>query len=80
MWCYQQVGISIPHNDTAQKNAAKKVVPVSEARVGDILWNSGHVGIYIGDGKFIHAPHPGAAVGIQSVSSYGSFTNALQMY
>ncbi len=80
MWCYSQVGISIPHNDTAQKNAAKKVVPVSEARVGDILWNSGHVGIYIGDGKFIHAPHPGAAVCIQSVSSYGNFTNALQMY
>ncbi len=78
-WCYKQAGISISHNTESQKNEAKKQVPVSEARVGDILYKSGHVGIYIGNGEFIHAPHTGDVVKISKVAGYG-FSTALQFY
>ena len=76
-WCYKQVGISIPHNTEEQFKKATKKVPVSEARVGDILYKKGHVGIYIGNGEFIHAPHTGDVVKISKVNGYG-FKNALQ--
>ena len=78
-WCYKQAGISISHNTESQKNEAKKQVPVSEARVGDVLYKSGHVGIYIGNGEFIHAPHTGDVVKISKVAGYG-FSTALQFY
>ncbi len=77
-WCYNQVGISIPRTTGAQKSGAKKVVPVSEARVGDILFKQGHVGIYIGNGQYIHAPKPGRSVETQSNVNY--FECALQYY
>lgn len=79
LWCYKQVGITIPHNDASQKAKAKKVVSVSEARVGDILWMSGHVGIYIGNNQYIHAPTSGEVVKIESGAT-GFFTYALQFY
>ncbi|MDD8049354.1 MAG: NlpC/P60 family protein [Thomasclavelia sp.] len=76
-WVYAQNGISIPRTSGEQRASAKTVVPVSEAEVGDILWRNGHVGIYIGNGQYIHAPHTGDVVKVSSLSS-SSFTNALR--
>lgn len=76
-WVYRQNGISIPRTSSEQRSSAPTVVSVSEAQVGDILWRSGHVGIYIGGGQYIHAPHTGDVVKISSLSS-SSFTNALR--
>lgn len=78
-WCYKQVGMNISHNDALQKAEAKKIVSVSEARVGDILWMDGHVGIYIGNNQYIHAPTTGDVVKIASGAT-GFFTYALQFY
>jgi len=61
-WCYRQAGISIPRVDTSQRAAATSVLPVSAAEPGDILWMPGHVGIYMGDDCYIHAPTPGDVV------------------
>ena len=77
-WCYAKVGISIPHNTESQKSAAIRTVPVSEARVGDILYKHGHVGIYIGNGQYIHAPQTGDVVKISNNAS--RFECALQFY
>lgn len=77
-WCYKQVGIEMSHNTESQKAEATKVVSVSEARVGDILYRNGHVGIYIGNDQYIHAPHTGDVVKI--ASGVNRFTNALQFY
>ena len=71
-WVYRQNGISIPRTSGAQKSAGK-TVSMSELQVGDILWKSGHVGIYIGGGQYIHAPQTGDVVKISSLSS-GRFT------
>ena len=78
MWCYNKAGISIPHNTDEQKNAAIKTVPVSEARVGDILWKDGHVGIFIGNDQYIHAPQTGDVVKISN--GVNRFSLALQFY
>lgn len=69
-WCYSRVGISLPHSSSAQKNAGTQI-SISQAQPGDILWKSGHVGIYIGNGQYIHAPRTGDVVKISSVSGSG---------
>lgn len=54
MWCYSQAGMSIPKHSEAQARALEHI-PLEEARAGDILWRQGHVAIYIGDNRYIHA-------------------------
>lgn len=75
-YCYRQAGIAIPRN-SEDKAAFGRKVPVSEATPGDILWRPGHVGIYIGDDRYIHEPHTGAACTIASGASY--FTSAIKI-
>jgi cell wall-associated NlpC family hydrolase len=36
----------------------------------------GHMGMYIGGGQFIHAPHTGDVVKISTLAGYGSFVGA----
>ncbi|MCD7808747.1 MAG: DUF5011 domain-containing protein [Erysipelotrichaceae bacterium] len=69
MWCYAQVGKSIPHSSSAQK-AAGTVISLSQLKAGDIVWRSGHVGIYVGNGLVIHAPGTGKVVCYTSVSGF----------
>ncbi len=51
-WCYAQAGISIPRQSEAQRDAGR-VIAISEAESGDILWMFGHVGIYIDENTVI---------------------------
>lgn len=62
-WVYRHVGISLPHYSAAQWRYGRRV-PRRALRPGDLLFFSGlgHVGIYLGHGALIHAPHPGARV------------------
>ena len=60
---------------TKKKNAQGKKIALSEAQPGDILYRMGHVGIYIGGDRYIHAPHRGEVVKI--ASGISSFTCAL---
>jgi cell wall-associated NlpC family hydrolase len=67
-------GIQLPPNTTAQSKAG---VPVSlaELQAGDLVFYDtlkrpySHVGIYMGDGKFVHAPKTGAQVRVESLKS-----------
>ena len=74
VYAYAQVGVSLPHSSYAQYNMG---VPVSysELQPGDLVffYGLGHVGIYVGGGSFIHAPHTGDVVKISSMS--GSYTS-----
>jgi cell wall-associated NlpC family hydrolase len=69
MYVYAQVGVSLPHYTGAQWNVG---VPVaySDLQPGDLVFfdGLGHVGLYIGGGEFIHAPHTGDVVRIDSLS------------
>ena len=75
-YCYRQAGIMIPRNSEDQAAFGRKV-PGSEATPGDILWRPGHVGIYIGEDRYIHEPHTGAVCTIASGASY--FTSAIKI-
>lgn len=77
-WCYRQAGIEITRTTYTQVAAALKKVPVFQARPGDVLWNSHHVAIYVGNGEYIHAPHTGDVV--RYGNSLSTFTYALQFY
>ena len=67
-------GIRLPHSTKAQSEAG---VPVSlaELQAGDLVFYDtlkrpfSHVGIYLGDGKFVHAPKTGAQVRVESLKS-----------
>lgn len=70
-YVYAQVGISLPHYTVAQWNYPGAVpVPKNQLQPGDLVFFNGldHVGIYIGYGDFIDAPHTGADVEIDSLS------------
>jgi peptidoglycan DL-endopeptidase CwlO len=77
MYVYAQLGISLPHYTVAQWNATE---PVSQSQMqpGDLVFfdGLGHVGIYIGGGQFVDAPHTGSVVRIDSISGFGSFDGA----
>jgi cell wall-associated NlpC family hydrolase len=72
MYVYAQVGVSLPHYTVAQYNYSNSVsVSRSQLEPGDLVFFAGlgHVGIYVGNGQFIHAPHTGSVVRIDSLSS-----------
>ena len=77
MWCYAQAGVSLGHYSGSQGKAGA-VIPLSQAQPGDILWKSGHVGIYIGGGQYIHAPQTGDVVKV--ASNLNQFSCAVRPY
>ena len=77
MWCYAQAGVSLDHYSGSQGQSGA-IIPLSQAQPGDILWKSGHVGIYIGNGQYIHAPQTGDVVKI--ASNVSRFTCAVRPY
>ena len=66
MYCHRAAGISLAHSSGSQGSVGKSV---STPQPGDVVCYAGHVGIYIGGGKMIHAPRTGDVVKIASVSS-----------
>ena len=77
MYVYAKLGISLPHYTVAQWNATE---PISQSQMqpGDLVFfdGLGHVGIYIGNGQFVDAPHTGSVVRIDSIAGFVSFDGA----
>ena len=74
-YCYRQAGISISHY-TEDQLKELTVVPLSQARPGDILYKYGHVAIYVGGDEYIHEPRTGDVCRKATGISY--FTCALR--
>jgi murein DD-endopeptidase len=70
-YTFERAGYRVPRTSREQHRAASPV-PIGEARPGDLVFfaESGrvsHVGIYVGDGRFIHAPSEGQRVKVSSI-------------
>ena len=66
----EALGQEIGRTTWAQMSAGQQV-SVEEAKVGDVLvfFGGNHVGIYLGNGQFIHAPQPGDVVSVSPLST-----------
>jgi cell wall-associated NlpC family hydrolase len=74
-WAYGRLGVSVPHSSYALYGLGRNVAR-SRLKPGDVLFFSGlgHVGLYIGRGRMVHAPYSGRTVEIVPLgrSHYGS--------
>jgi len=75
MTVYQLNGLNLPRHSRTQYDAGSSV-SISELQKGDLVFFAlhgkrkvSHVGIYIGDGKFIHAPSHGKKISIEHLST-----------
>lgn len=70
MTAWRQAGISLPHYSYSQYSKSRKI-PLSQAQPGDLIFYFGgsvhHVGMYIGNGKMVHAANPDEGVVITDV-------------
>ena len=73
-WAYGRLGVAVPHSSYGLYDVGRRVAR-SRMRPGDLLFFNGlgHVGIYIGRGRMVHAPHTGTRVQVVSLrrSAYG---------
>ena len=76
-YVYRQFGVDMPHWVPYQWDLGIPVIPGSE-QPGDLVFfnNLNHVGIYIGNGYFIHAPRTGDYVKISSLAERKDYMGA----
>jgi cell wall-associated NlpC family hydrolase len=72
-YVYAHFGIALPHSSYAQFGDGRRVTRRS-LRPGDLVFfdGLGHVGLYVGNGRFIHAPHTGTRVRIERLGGWYS--------
>ncbi len=78
MWAYRHVGVYLPHFSGGQINYGHRVSR-SNLQPGDLVFFGSpihHVGMYVGGGDFIEAPHTGDVVKISSLSGRGDYVGA----
>ena len=67
LYSYKRAGLVLPHSTDRQRSVSRPI-RLGEVRRGDLLFFNqegkkfGHVGIYVGDGRFVHAPSSGKSV------------------
>jgi cell wall-associated NlpC family hydrolase len=78
-YAYAQIGKSVPHYTGAIWAAFPKV-PSDQLEPGDLVFFNGlgHMGIYIGGGQYVHAPHTGDVVKVSSLGERSDYVGAVR--
>lgn len=66
-WVFAQFGVSLPHYSGAQMSVGTAVGSIAEAAPGDIIVNTQHAAIYIGNGMVINALNPAQGTQVTSL-------------
>jgi len=79
-YIYNHFNIALPHSAKDQTSKGT-VVSKSNLRTGDLVFfdngtNINHVGMYVGDGKFIHSPKPGSSIRIAELKYMPNYNTA----
>lgn len=78
MWVYSKVGVALPHSSRAQISVGERVSR-DNLKPGDLVFFGSpihHVGIYIGNGNFVHAPSTGDVVKVTALGSRRDYVGA----
>lgn len=71
-YAYKSAGVTVPRTSRAQLDASTSI-PLWEASPGDLLFfkskDWSHVGIYLGEGRFVHAPTTGRKVSLGTMEN-----------
>ncbi|GGL47388.1 C40 family peptidase [Planomonospora parontospora] len=70
---YKKLGVSLPRVSQDQQNEGRSIPSLKQALPGDLLTFGSpatHIGIYVGDGKMLHAPRTGDVVKIVDMDDY----------
>ena len=85
LYAYAQVGIRLDHYAAFQFHEGRRIGQ-GQLKPGDLLfWHPkadgpGHVGIYIGGGKMLHAPHTGDIVHVTDIRGKAGYLGAVRPY
>lgn len=80
VWAFHQAGITVPHSSQALA-AGGQPVALDQMQPGDVISffpDASHVGIYVGDGRVIHATFEGLPVAVESL--YAAPINDVRRY
>jgi cell wall-associated NlpC family hydrolase len=71
-WAYGRIGIDLPHSSYALYGEGRRVAE-SRLESGDVLFfeGLGHVGLYLGRGRMVHAPQSGRSVEVVRLGGLG---------
>ena len=79
MSVYANFGVSLPHSSAADRSVGATVNGIENAQPGDIIYYSGHVGIYAGNGQIVHASTSKTGI-IVSSATYRSILSIRRIF
>ncbi|MDO4556818.1 MAG: NlpC/P60 family protein [Lachnospiraceae bacterium] len=77
---YKHFGKNLPHSSYSLRKVGKKVSSLKKAKAGDIICYSGHVAIYMGNNKIVHASNPSTGIKISSNAKYRKIVAIRRIY
>ncbi len=80
MSVYRHFGKSLPHSSYAQRRVGRRVSSLSKAKPGDIICYSGHVAIYMGNNRVIHASNRKDGIKITKGAAYRSIVTIRRIF
>ncbi|WP_235640018.1 C40 family peptidase [Clostridioides difficile] len=78
VYCFKKVNVNLPRTSSQQSKVGKKVEK-NNLQAGDLVFFHNpvsHVGLYVGNGEFLHAPQTGDVVKISKLSNRKDFNTA----